>query len=195
MKTLIASLTVLALATPDNLAAAPPHRSSSAPVQRKATGKSTLKPPVTLPMFEFMGQTTDAQPTMAELQGNKCTSSGARYTCTNVSYPTVAGRPMRYLQIAFFNDRLYAVSAAFGDLAYQPVAEAFTAKYGQPAKIEVRKWQSKAGASFDNRVMIWNFSGGGTLELQSMGSKVDEGRFDFVSTTNSPPAEAPKVDF
>lgn len=179
MKMQLAALVALSLATP-NAAASPP-----APMPTAAS----------LPVFEFMGQRTDASPTMTVLQGNKCTTEGPRYTCTNVRSPTVAGRPMHYLQIAFFNDRLYAVSAAFGDLAYQPVAEAFTAKYGQPTKIEVRKWQSRAGATFDNKVMIWNFAGGGVLELQSMGSQVDEGRFDFLSATNAPPVEAPKVDF
>ncbi|MEI6640393.1 MAG: hypothetical protein WCL10_00050 [Novosphingobium sp.] len=195
MKALIAGLTVLALATPVSLPAAPAHRPTGTPAPKPVAIAPVPKPPVQLPVFEFMGQTTEAPPTMTELQGAKCVTSNSRYTCTNVSFPTVAGRPMRYLQIAFFNERLYAVSAAFGELAYQPVLEAFTAKYGKPDKVEVRKWQSKAGATFDNQVSIWNFSGGGTLELQSMGSQVGEGRFDFISTTNAPPTEAPKVDF
>jgi hypothetical protein len=87
------------------------------------------------------------------------------------------------------------VSASFGEQAYQSVADAFTTKYGQPAKMEVRKWQSKAGATFDNRVMIWKFSGSSTLELESMGSEVGAGRYVFKSAANAPPADAPKVDF
>lgn len=184
MMRLLASISAIALAAPT--LAAPAQRTTPAPIPTVEASQ---------PVFEFMGQTTDAPPTMSDLQGKPCTTNGAKYTCTSVSAPTVAGRPMRYLQIAFFNDRLYAVSGAFGEAAYQAVADAFTVKYGQPAKTEVRKWQSRAGAIFDNRVMIWNFSGDSTLELQSMGSKVDEGRFDFVSPKNAPPTAAPKVDF
>lgn len=194
MKALIGSMAVLVLSTAATLAAGPPQRAPQKSASRPVTAAPAPRS-VPLPQFEFMGQTTEAPPTMTELQGNECTTNGARYTCTNVDSPTVAGRRMRYLQIAFYNGRLYGVSAAFGELAYQAVAEAFTTKYGEPTKIEVRKWQSKAGATFDNRVLIWNFNGGGTLELQSIGSKVDEARFDFSSTINAPPKEAPKVDF
>lgn len=195
MKVLIASLTGLALAAPATLAAAPAHRSTKAPAPRPAAAVPATQRALPLPVFEFMGQTTDAPRTMTDLQGKACTTKGAKTTCENYNFPTVAGRPMRYLVMEFFNDRLYMVSASFGDQAYQPVADAFTTKYGQPAKVEVRKWQSKAGATFDNRVMIWKFSGGGTLELESMGNEVGACRYTFTSTTNAPPAEAPKVDF
>lgn len=182
MTKLLASMAAIALA-----AAAPAH-SSSAPTP---PARVTAPPPA----FEFMGQTTDAPRTMIDLQGKSCTTKGPKTTCENYSFPTVAGRPMRYLVLEFFNDRLYMVSASFGEQAYETVADAFTAKYGQPTKIEVRKWQSKAGATFDNRAMIWKFSGGGALELESMGSEVGACRYTFTSTRNAPPADAPKVDF
>lgn len=185
MKALLLTVTALALATP--ALAAPAHR------------PSTAVPPVTISkpllVFEFMGQKTDTPRTMTDLQGESCKVKGATATCANYGFPTVAGRPMRYLILEFFNDRLYMVRASFGEQAYQSVAEAFTTKYGQPAKVETRKWQSKAGASFDNQVLIWKFGGGGTLELESMGEEVGAGRYTFISATNAPPAEAPKVDF
>lgn len=193
MNRFIATLAALALASP--VIAAPAHRSTPASRPAKPLAPPTAKAAPSLPVFEFLGQRTDAPRSMTDLQGKPCTTKDAKTTCANYSFPTVAGRPMRYLVLEFLNDRLYMVSASFGEQAYQPVADAFTAKYGQPGKVEVRKWQSKGGATFDNRVMIWKFSGGGTLELESMGNEVGAGRYIFTSTTNAPPADAPKVDF
>lgn len=193
MKKLITTFAAFALASP--IIAAPAKRSTPAPRPAMTVAPPVVKAAPPLPTFEFLGQRTDAPRTMTDLQGKPCTTKGARTTCANFSFPTVAGRPMRYLSLEFLNDRLYMVLASFGEQAYQSVADAFTAKYGQPAKIEVRKWQSKGGATFDNRVMIWKFGDGGTLELESMGNEVGAGQFVFTSTTNAPPAEAPKVDF
>lgn len=193
MKKLTIALAAFALASP--AIAAPVHRAAPAPRLMKPATPPAVKAAPPLPVFEFLGQTTDAPRTMTDLQGKACTTKDAKTTCANYSFPTIAGRPMRYLVLEFLNDRLYMVSASFGEQAYQSVADAFTAKYGQPAKVEVRKWQSKAGAVFDNRVMIWKFSGGGTLELESMGNEVGAGRYIFTSTTNAPPPDAPKVDF
>lgn len=196
MKALIACLSAMALATPAALTAAPAHRAPAAVPPKPVTPPAPpAPPPAPLPVFEFMGQTTDANRTMSELQGSYCTAKGPKTTCANYSYPKVAGRPMRFLDLEFFNEKLYMVLATFGEQAYQAVADAFTAKYGRPAKVEVRKWQSKGGAVFDNTVMIWKFRDGGTLELESLGNEIGAGRYTFTSTTNSPPAEAPKVDF
>jgi hypothetical protein len=38
---------------------------------------------------------------------------------------------------------------------FSGVAEAFESAYGKTSSSRVEKWQNKAGASFDNTVMVW----------------------------------------
>lgn len=171
------------LAAPAALLAAPPARPAHV---------APAPPPKPLPVFEFMGANTE---TAATLDATKCPpKADGTASCADYSYPTVAGRPMRWLVRDFNQGKLYRVMASFGTGAFDAVREAFVAKYGPPSSTETRKWQSKAGATFDNVVSTWRFKSG-RLELESMGGSVDEGAFTFVSTANSPPAEKPKVDF
>ena len=50
------------------------------------------------------GQKTDTPRTMTDLQGKSCTTKGTTATCANYGFPTVAGRPMRYVVLEFFNE-------------------------------------------------------------------------------------------
>lgn len=164
---------------------------TAAPPRKPATTAVNVKSP---PIFSFMGQDTETPTTMVDLGGEACQKNGAELECSNFRNATIAGRPMRYLDMRYNAGKLYMVIGAFGDAAYSAVRDAFIAKYGTPDEVVVRKWQSKAGGVFDNLVSIWRFKGG-DLQLNSMGSKVGSGDFAFESMANSPPKAAPKVDF
>jgi hypothetical protein len=186
MKTII-TLT-LALATTAALSAPGHHPVSHvAPVARP---KATPAPPPALPVFEFKDETTETDSNIAGRSGCSHKPNGV-WSC--YGYDTVAGLRV-FLGRSYYNNRLYSVVASFDQDGLQTIRDALVAKYGAPAAMETRKWQSRGGASFDNQVAIWRFKGG-ALELESMGAKVGQSVFAFSSALNSPPAEAPKVDF
>jgi len=159
----------------------------------KSARKSSPSATKTLPVFTFLGEDTESVSSRTELNGSKCTVTGPKTSCTDMNDPVIAGQKMRWLTLGYYNSRLYAVYGNFGKYAFGEILSAFSAKYGKPS-METRKWQSKAGATFDNLVAVWKFKGG-YLELESMGLDINTGSFEFTSKTNSPPAEPPKVDF
>lgn len=149
-----------------------------------------------LPVFEFMEQTTDAERTMTTLQGSACSQSNYNegiFYC-HKDYAQFTDFSLISLDVEFYENRLYRVIGAFFSLGFNNLAEAFTAKYGEPSASETRQWQSRAGAVFDNQVLIWQFRGG-TLELRQRGSQVDYGSFMFRSQENAPPPRETTVDF
>ncbi len=143
-----------------------------------------------LPVFEFKGRTTEETgPTNIA----DCPDTDGESDC-GYENPPMAGTTLEYLHLKFHNQRLYEVLGGFSDWAYPKVRDALGAKYGSPNSVATRKWQNKAGNTFDNVVSIWHFKGG-DLELDSMGSTTDTGLFIFISGQNAPPADKPKVDF
>jgi hypothetical protein len=181
--------------------------SSAAPVKHSRNAASpTAKPdsviapvPKFLPVFDFQGEDTETEYQIplklsGKSWGSGCNRTGDTILCTNYDHPIVAGRPMRWLSKDYYKNRLYCVQAQFGQGAAKDVLDALLKKYGPPSETEVRKWQSQAGATFENTVAIWKFKGG-KLELESIGSEINSGIFTFTSEENSPPKAAAKVDF
>lgn len=159
----------------------------------KSTKKSSASTGKTLPVFSFLGEDTENVINRTDLNGTKCTVSGQKTSCTDMADPVIAGQKLRWLTLDYYNGRLYSVYGNFGKYAFGEILAAFSAKYGKPT-METRKWQSKAGATFDNLAAVWKFKGG-ELELESMGLDINTGSFGFTSKTNSPPPDPPKVDF
>lgn len=73
---------------------------------------------------------------------------------------TIGGVAIFQLSISIYQGRLSSVDYIVGAISYVRMAEALSAKYGTPCKIEHPQWQNRAGAIFDNTVMTWCFSSG-----------------------------------
>jgi hypothetical protein len=192
----LSKLTVgVALVSLATIAAAAPVRKAAPatrphPVAGPTPAPTPPPPPAPLPIFEFKGENTE---TDANIAGRHCEhGKGAVWSC--YGYDTLAGINV-FMGRSYNNLRLYMVIATFDEGSFDTVLQAMIAKYGKPDAVETKKWQSRGGATFDNQIASWRFKGGGKLSLESMGSKVGESRLFFDSEQNSPPAEAPKVDF
>ena len=147
----------------------------------------------TLPVFSFLGDDTETITTRTELNQNKCSQKGDVLECDDYRTVQLAGTELKWLSISYYKGKLYQVISSTWTNRYSILLEAFTAKYGKP-EIEIRKWQAKSGATFDNSVAIGRFKGG-TLELKSLGVDLNSAGFTFVSSLNSPPREKPTIDF
>lgn len=150
-----------------------------------------------LPVFSFLGQTTEGVTGAFALGNATCTPRPTGQSGCSTDYANVIPIGNARLLAQYFNfhdGRLYNVSGNTVAGFHPQLLEAFTAKYGKPARTEVRKWQNRLGASFDNPVAIWLFKGG-TLELRALGSKSDETSFSFVSVDNAPPRVETPVNF
>jgi hypothetical protein len=168
--------------------AAPPPR-ARAPAVKPIPARQPL------PIFDFMGQNTETVSTMTALNAAKCDAADTegKVDCTDYNDPTVGGVRLNFLVMNFYKGKLYSVFGTGGKYTFPSLLSAFTAKYGTP-KLETRVWQNRMGAKLDNPVAIWHFRGG-NLELASIGSRIDDVDFMFISGPNSPPAPPPKVDF
>ena len=158
---------------------------SGAPKHQSVKAKS-------LPVFSFMGQTTDEARTMDALNGSPCTVEGPKVHCADFRDPELGGATLSFLTMDFYNDRLYMVIGSAKKWASPKLLEAFTAKYGPPS-ITSEKWQNAMGTVLDNPVYTWHFKGG-RLELDTIGSRIDDTDFTFTGI-NGPPKEPAKVDF
>lgn len=209
---LIAAATVFALASGLN--------AKPLPVKPRAKTSVTIPAPVAvLPIFTFMGHDTETVYSDSAFKPNctlnasqcagpnkndvasplkalgKCKFNQVGKTeCTNFDGPQVAGRSMKWVQMNYFNGKLFSVYGNAVKYAYADLLSAFTAKYGRPASTTVEKWQAKSGATFDNSVAHWKFKGG-DLVLNELGLDLNSCSFEFVSTENSPPPDQPKIDF
>lgn len=158
-----------------------------------AKPKPPAAAPKSLAIFSFLGQDTETISSMSTINGSACKVSGSKKSCVDYNVPVIAGRPMRWLSLEFYNEKLYDLDGAFGNAAFDDLMNAFTSKYGEPV-LRVEKWQAKSGAMFDNDVAIWNFKGG-TLKLSRIGVDLNSGIFEFYSIQNAPPASKATVDF
>lgn len=166
--------------------------------QKRITKPVASKPsprPATVarPVFSFLGDDTETPTTRKDLNAKACTTTGAVMECDDHSNPKIGGADLKWLSLSYNGGLLHQVIGATWTNRYATLLEAFTAKYGTP-KIEVRKWQARSGATFDNAVATWQFKGG-FLELSALGTDVNSALFMFVSTANAPAKEKPKVDF
>jgi hypothetical protein len=170
--------------------------SISHPVAAQTSNPETTLPGSTpeLRVFDFLGQNTETPSTMTSLNGVPCkTSKDGHRRCTAFNRPEIGGVTLKLLGMNFYNDKLLSLFGAAEPRFFPALLSAFSAKYGPP-EMQTRKWQNRAGATFDNTVAVWRFRGG-NLELAAIGSQIDVTDFMFVSIANSPPTPAPKVDF
>ena len=176
---LVAAVTMLCAASPQK---------SIPPKAKRMPAPARAAP--ALPIFDFMGANTETPfAGLADIKG--CDVEGVKTSCYGTS---LVGESRVFLGRSFNKDVLYLVNAGFPNPQYLSLQQVFRAKYGNPSKIEIRKWQSKAGATFDNTVIQWRFKGG-VLELESMGSKVGEGTFSYFNAANAPETAPPPVNF
>lgn len=174
---------VLALASTTSAA-------SSAQQKRPAASSSAAR----LPIFDFLGQNTEAPATMTMLNSVKCDAGASgKISCTDYNDPAIGGVILSFISLGFYNGKLYSVAGSGGRYTFPELLRAFTAKYGPP-RIETRKWQNRVGGTLDNKVAVWKFKGG-NLELAAIGSRMGDVDFEFLSILNAPPAPPAKVDF
>lgn len=148
------------------------------------------------PIFDFLGQNTETPSSPFMLGFKNCIPApSGKTTCSNDLNVVKIGSAQVVLLMMSFNDgKLYSVIGDTIQMAYPDLLAAFTVKYGEPDVTEVRKWQNKIGATFDNSVSIWTFHGG-KLELSQMGSRRDSCGFQFLSSKNTPAAPPPTINF
>jgi hypothetical protein len=142
------------------------------------------------PAFEFRGITAGTQ---AEFKKRGfCIDKNGETSCLE-NATEVAGAPMIDLAISRYQDKLTSVYATFHTNHFKTLLEAFTAKYGTPCETRTKPWQSRMGVKGESAVISWCFKTG-VLELESIGPRIDQGRFIYGDQWQAPKAP-PKVDF
>lgn len=168
--------------------------------QRRATRpapKAAAKPVAAKPVFSFLGVTPEAPVTSATVGGKDCAVNATGKTECSAPYSNdfkIGNAPVFILSMSFNDAKLYSVYGSVKSFAYTDLLSAFVAKYGPPSETKSEKWQSKAGATFDNVVSTWHFKGG-DLELKAMGSRRDDSDFFFFHGANAPASAPPPVNF
>jgi hypothetical protein len=183
------------------LAACVAVMASSADAQRRPVrppAKAAAKPAAVKPVFSFLGVTPEAPVTAATVGGKECAVSAIGKTQCSVPYTAtdfkIGNAPIYILNMNFNDGKLYTVFGSVKSFAYLDLLSAFTAKYGPASTTKIEKWQSKAGATFDNAVSTWQFKGG-ELELKAMGSRRDDSDFFFFHAANAPASAPTPVNF
>lgn len=161
--------------------------------------KSTIvnHSPLQKPEFSFLGVSPEAQVSSALIGGKDCAVNPVGKTECSAPYSSslkIGNAPIYVLELEFNNGKLYAVIGSVKSTAYSDLMSAFSAKYGSPAESKPEKWQSKAGAVFDNLVSTWHFKGG-DLVVQAMGTSRDDTDFMFSHLGNAPAAVPTPVNF
>jgi hypothetical protein len=166
----------------------------------KGTATQVAKKPVaaamatqSLPIFSFLGDTTEAVSSRAMLNSSKCTTEHEITECSDYSRPKIGGVDLKTLSIKYNRGLLYEVISLTWSDRYAALLEVFSLKYGSPS-LTVEKWQSKSGAVFDNSIATWHFKNG-LLRLEALGPDVNTADFIFTSTVNAPPRPTPNIDF
>lgn len=139
--------------------------------------------------FDFLGGSPEVVITTAPEAD--CTTTGDEISCYD--YEDIAGA-RAFVGRKWYKGRLYSVYGSFNEGFFPTISEAFSAKYGRPSKTETKEWQSRGGVKRDNLVQTWTFKTG-TLDLESVGGKIGEGRFFFLADELAPPKAPPKVNF
>ena len=142
------------------------------------------------PAFEFRGVTAGAA-TGFKKRGF-CTDKNGEGACLEKAVED-AGVPLIDLVTTRYEDKLTSIYATFKTGHFQTLLEASKAKYGTPCDTRAEPWQSRMGAKTQSAVVSWCFKTG-VLELESVGARLDEGRFVYADQWQ-PPKAAPKVVF
>lgn len=90
---------------------------------------------------------------------------------------TIAGAPAS-LYLYFFNEKLEAISLKTGERRFFEVVAALTEKYGKPTEESSEVIQNRAGASFDNKKVLWK-KGQAVIEARQRAGSVDTCSINF----------------
>lgn len=127
--------------------------------------------------------------------GKKCKISGTGVeNCIYMVGPQISTVQITGFGVFFNNGKIYAIQGSSAGTNFRLVAEAFEAKYGKPFKVEDLDWKNRAGATFNNVKMSWDFADG-IIQLEARGMQIDQMRFSFISLENAPKRNAPSVNF
>lgn len=139
--------------------------------------------------FEFRGETTSTPVDMTTKTGCN-TVDGVAY-CAQIT--ELAGVSGVIYTASYYQGGLNGLLGQFDGDRYLTMLRSFTEKYGAP-KMSETEWRNRAGAVLSNTVATWTFEDG-TLTLSSIGHRVTDGAFEFITTANQPPSTPAKVDF
>ena len=158
-----------------------------------ASAQTNAKPAGTgLPNFEFKGVRAGEPADMSIM--TDCKPDDGLTRCYGRD-PNVAGvRLILAPSYYFLNGKLSMMLFLFNAPQFSTMAQAFSTKYGPPCRTTHPKWQSKAGAVFENTVMTWCFRTG-ELELAAMSSSRDYGHAQYVDKVVKLPPKPATVDF
>jgi hypothetical protein len=145
-----------------------------------------------LPAFEFKGIRGDQTVEDPRSLGlNVCSHNKRANEWTCMPLMSVAGQ--RMVTVWRFRDGLLRLLKLDGTRSdYPALLDAFTQRYGAPCRSTVEKWQNAMGASLDNKVQTWCFSGG-ELELREIGDKISRTQATYVDSQSLRPRTV--VDF
>lgn len=169
---------------------------AQAPAKKPAAPKSATAAP--LPLFDFKGMTAGepvSESIFTSCSGDEdgtrsCSFADKQIAGISPIYPDYGS----FSRATLYNGKLTGIEFIAEGEGFGKVLEALVARYGPPCKTETPKWQSKAGATFDNSVLTWCFRTG-QLTLSQMDFKRDYMGLRYSDTQNRPPAQKPKIDF
>lgn len=77
--------------------------------------------------------------------------------CLMLSYrdETIAGIPLKTLNLYYYDDELSAISISFGHLGFHSVLDALRARYGPPAEDKTAAIKTRGGVVLENRIVRW----------------------------------------
>lgn len=155
-------------------------------------------PQADLQSFEFFGLTTDrVYDEKIKFAGGSCRirANRSEQRCSRLFGAQIGNAKASTLGALFKNGKLSGVYGSADLSQFRELAGAFTAKYGEPSKIEESVVQNRMGAEFNQIIMYWQFSDG-VLELNYRGGTIDNSAFYFVSNESlDEPEESPPINF
>ena len=93
---------------------------------------------------------------------------------------TIAGVQLQSMMLGFHNDRLTSVVLVFDSKSFREVTGALREKYGAPSSEENDAVQNRAGATFDNRKLVWK-NATGEIRASERFSKITQSTVQFFS--------------
>jgi hypothetical protein len=101
--------------------------------------------------------------------------------CTSLSpNDTIAGVQLKSIMVGFHNDVLTSVLLTFDSRSFRTVTSALSEKYGTPTSEKTDIVQNRAGATFDNRNVVWK-NASGELTASERFSKITDSSVQLFS--------------
>jgi hypothetical protein len=117
--------------------------------------------------------------------GLKCRDSKSPIgdvTCSAITPgETIAGVQLKTMLLGFHNDRLTSIFLVFDHNSFRIVTDALREKYGPPNSEENDAVQNRAGATFDNKKLVWKNATGDMMRASERFSKITESSVGFYS--------------